>query len=483
MKWFKTSFTYPLITLALLASVGLQSAWLYQLFQSQKQQISQQIDEMVNDQAKTNLYLSLASLRPIGNQRQMRAFFLSRQWQQIRMAYDDMNIYGLDANFTINLQGDTTHVNMDFKVTDTPPKSRREVAPELVGLLPLAVLKKDTVALPRMLKSIAQRLGQMGVTAVPYYRISTFISGKQIANTLAPGTHAAYVSPKHSYNFKHHYQYQLMLISLDRDIWYKMRYHVISALLMLFLTGLAFYYVINLYRKQQLYADAKADFSNNMTHEFKTPIATVSLALESIGRYDLASDPEKLKNYIEIGRFELQRLNLMVEKVLNINQQDAEELRLNLQLYEVQAGLQQVVAAMKLQMAKTYSSIEIEDTAEPYFVLADPIHLSNIFYNLIDNAIKYGVKPTKINIALSEAEENVIIRIADNGPGIAEKYQEVIFDRFFRIPDKGAIHQVKGSGLGLYYVKQTLERHGGSIMVISGPDKGATFVITLPAAK
>ncbi|MEZ2334679.1 sensor histidine kinase [Mucilaginibacter sp. RCC_168] len=483
MNWLKASFTYPLITLALIASIALQSAWLYQLFQTQKQQLIQQIDEMVNEQAKTNLYLALASLRPIGNERQMKSFFLSPQWQQIRMAYDNMNIYGLDANFTINLEGHSTHVNMDFKVSDTPSKSRREVAPELLGLTPLAVLKKDTIALPRMLKSIAHHLKVMGVDATPYYRISTFVAGSQIVNTLPPHTHAEYYSAKHSYNFKHHYQYELILISLNPDVWYKMRYHVLSAVLMVLLTGLAFYYILNLHRKQQLYANAKADFSNNMTHEFKTPIATVSIALESIGKYGLTSDPEKLKNYIDIGRFELQRLNLMVEKVLNINQQETQETPLNLQLYEVQAGLAQVAAAMNLQMAKFDTSIEIEETDEPYFVLADPIHLSNILYNLIDNAIKYGIKPTLIKVSVKQAEDHVVINIKDNGPGIDEMYHEVIFDRFFRIPGKGEIHQVKGSGLGLYYVRQILKRHGGDIKVISAPGKGANFIITLPVAK
>jgi signal transduction histidine kinase len=483
MKWFRTSFTYPLVILALIASVGLQSAWLYQLFQSQKQQLRHQIDEIVNEEAKTNLYLSLASLGPVGNQRQMRSFFLSPQWQQIRMAYDHMNIYGLDANFTISLKGRTTHVNMDFKVSDTPPASRREVAPELVGLSPQAVLKKDTVTLPRMLRSISQHLKHMGISAKSYYRISTFISGEQIINTLPAPTTAAYYSAKHSYNFKHHYQFQLIIVSLDNVVWYNMRYHVLSAVLMILLTGLAFYYIIYLYRKQRLYAEAKAEFSNNMTHEFKTPIATVSIALESIAKYGISNDPEKLKNYIDISRLELERLNLMVEKVLNINQQEAEEPRLNLQLYEIQAGLDQVVAAMNMQTERSGSGIAIEKTVEPYFVFADPIHLNNIFYNLIDNAIKYGAKPVRINISIQQVTDQVIISIADNGPGIDEQYQELIFERFYRVPGKGEVHQINGSGLGLYYVRQTVELHGGNIKVTSAPGKGTTFTLTIPAAK
>lgn len=482
MKRLKAPYTYPLIIFALVVTVALQSAWLVQLFQSQKQQMSDDIEEMVNDQAKTNLYLSLASLDSIGNQRQMRSFFLSPQWQQIRMAYDNMNIYGLDANFTISLEGDTTHVNMDFKVSDSPPTVRREVAPELVGLSPEAVLRKDTVALPRMHKAVAARLRQMGVSATPYYRICTFVSGKQIASTLPSGSRAGYLSAKYSYNFKHHYQYQLAIRSLDGDIWYQMRYHVISAVLMVLLTSMAFYYVVNLYRNQKYFADAKADFTNNMTHEFKTPIATVNIALESIGKYGLANDLEKLKNYVDIGMFELQRLNLMVEKVLNISQQDAPEAQLNLQLYEVQSGLAQVVDSMNLQLAKTGSSIEIAETAEPYFVLADPIHLSNVFYNLIDNAIKYGTRPTRISISLRQTAGEIVISFRDNGPGIEETYHKDIFDRFFRIPGKGNIHQVNGSGLGLYYVRQTVKRHKGTITVVSSPGKGADFIITLPSA-
>ncbi len=482
MKWLKARFTYPLIACSLLVSIGLQGIWLHQLFITQKKQLSHEIDVMVNEQSKNSLYLSLASLGSIGNERQMKAFFLSPQWQQIRIAYDNMNIYGLNANFGIDLRGDSTHVTMDFTVKNMPARARREVAPELVGLPAADVLRLDTVALPRMEKNVAHQLYQMGITERAYDKISTFLKGELIRNNVPPGIKPEYISPKYSYNFKHHYQYQLVLVSLDRYVWYRIRYYTVSSLLMILLTCAAFYYVLRLFQKQKLYADAKADFTNNMTHEFKTPIATVSIALESISKYGLANNPEKLNNYVDISRFELQRLNLMVEKVLNIHQQEAEDNRLNLELYEIQAGLMQVVAAMKLQMAKTGASIELGQSPEPFFVLGDPIHLSNVFYNLIDNAIKYGGSPLKIVIAVKQQDEKVYINFSDNGPGIATAYQDAIFDRFFRIPRKGAIHDVKGSGLGLYYVKQTIEKHGGKISVSSEVGKGSDFLIILPSA-
>jgi signal transduction histidine kinase len=482
MKWFRAKYTYTLIVISLIVSTGLQVIWLQQLFLAQRKQLATEIENIVSNAAQTNLYYSLASLENIGNHRQMKALFLSPQWQQIRQAYDDMKMYGLNTTFQIDLRGDSTYVTMGFTLKDTPAKKKRTVAPELVGLSPAQILKFDTIALPRMEKNVGISLRQAGITSKIYHAIYSD-SGNTVLKSDFPKTlNAAYISKGYNYNFKHRFKYHLIVPSIDAVIWYRMRYYVMSSFIMILFTCTAFYFILRLLRNQRLYADAKADFTSNMTHEFKTPIATVAVALESITRYKLINDPETLQNYLDISQYELQRLNLMVEKVLNISKQNDGDHPLNLVLYEVQSGLQQVISSMQLQLLDSNATIRLYPSAEPCFVYGDPVHLTNVFYNLIDNAIKYAGNLLDLQINCEYQDDQVVISFKDNGPGIEKIYQESVFERFFRIPEDGDTHNIKGSGLGLHYVQQMVEKHGGVIKLKSEPGKGSNFMITLPKA-
>jgi signal transduction histidine kinase len=293
-------------------------------------------------------------------------------------------------------------------------------------------------------------------------------------------TKAAYHSGTYSYNLKSLHKYQLVVGDLNGVVIYQMRYYLFSSLLMILLTGLAFFFLMKLVRNQRLYADAKSTFTSNMTHELKTPVATIAVALESITKYQLVNDPEKLQNYLDISRHELQRLNLMIEKVLNLSQEEETINTMRAELYDMQAGLKQAVASMQVQLDNSGSVIHLLLANEPCFVNGDPLHLTNVFYNLIDNAIKYAGPKLKMQISCQCSAGNVSLSFKDDGPGIAGIYQQKVFDRFFRVPGVMDRHNVKGSGLGLHYVKQIVSKHGGSISVKSEPGKGSNFVIILP---
>lgn len=483
MKWFKTKYTYVLIVLSLLLSGGLQVVWLQQLFSAQQKQLTDDIENFVGTTVQANWYLSITSFEKPQHFRRVRQLFLSPQWKQLRQVFDNMKSIGITSYFKIDSGDDSTSVTLNFSLKDVPVK-RRDIAPRTynTGKTPAQLLASDSIALIGIKKDVTSGLRKMGVTSAIYYNIYTYDMSPVHESNLPKGFKPAFSSKKYMYGIHNHYRFQLCLPAINSVVWYRMRYYVASSLLMIILTCTAFYYILRLLRKQQLYADAKADFTSNMTHEFKTPISTVSLALESIKKYNLINNPETLQNYLDISQHELKRLDLMVEKVLNISKGNEAEQPLKLELYDVQSGLQQVISSMKLQLLNSHASIQFDASEEPCFVFGDPVHLTNIFYNLIDNAIKYSGNGLVMEISCKCNPQEVTLSFKDNGPGIDEIYHSNIFERFFRVPAEGAVHDIKGSGLGLHYVKQMIEKHKGTIRIKSETGNGANFIITLPTA-
>lgn len=483
MKWFKAKYTYVLIVLSLLISTGLQVVWLQQLFFAQQKELTEEIEHMVSRISQTNMYNSLAVFEKPGNLRQIRHLFLSPQWEQLRKAFDQMKMDGMSAEYSIITNDDSTAVDMHLSLKDNPVKKHRKAyVLTNTGRTPAQLIASDSLSLIAMKKKVIAGLKTIGISSGVYYNLYKSNKKEVFQTNLPKGLRSVYTSNIYMYNIQNRYKYQLSLTSINTAVWYRMRYYLASSILMVLLTGTAFYFILRLLRNQKLYADAKEDFASNMTHELKTPIATIALALESIKRYDLVNDPETLQSYLDIGQHELQRLDLIVEKALNINHGNNVEQPLKLELYDVQSVLQQVISSMQLQLLNSNASIQFEPSKEPCFVFGDAIHLTNIFYNLIDNAIKYSGKNMNLEISCIGDKEKVTLSFKDDGPGIDKIYHQTIFERFFRIPVEGNIHDIKGSGLGLHYVKQMVEKHGGNIKIKSTQGTGTNFIITLPAA-
>jgi len=483
MKWLRAKHTYTLIVLSLLVSTGLQFVWLQQLFLAQRKQLEQELEQVVSNASQFNIFSSLVSLSGPADQRRLKRFFLSPQWRLMRQAYDNMKMSGVKSSYSIIIQGDSTAVQMNMSLKDKPVKPLKYKKPvNTVGNMTAEqILVSDRISLITMKKRVTSELNKLGVHK-GYYKIYEYPFTKVQNSNFPGGQKQVFASKLYSFNLQGTHRYQLVLAEINSIVWYRMRYYLASSILMILLTCMAFYFILRLLRNQRLYADARADFASNMTHEFKTPIATVSVALESITKYKLANDPETLQNYLDISQHELQRLNLMVEKVLHISQENGGEQPLKLELYEVQSGLQQVINSMKLQLQQSHAGIHLLPSAEPCFVYGDPVHLTNIFYNLIDNAIKYAGDAFEMEIGCEYQGSQVILTFKDNGKGIEKIHQDKVFERFYRIPAAGDTHDVKGSGLGLHYVRQMVEKHRGMIRLKSEPGKGSTFIITLPAA-
>lgn len=240
-----------------------------------------------------------------------------------------------------------------------------------------------------------------------------------------------------------------------------------------------FGYAINIILRQKWLSEVKTDFINNMTHELKTPISTIGLSSQMIMRTDANTDPEKIQQYAGLIFKENKRLEHQVERVLNIAKLDKDEIKLEKERFDIHDLLQDVRENFEFNQNESGGSIQLNLNAVNYEVSVDPVHMTNVVYNLIDNAVKYCSQTPDVQITTTSEKKNLTIEIVDNGIGIKRENLKMIFDKFYRVPT-GNLHDVKGFGLGLYYVKLIIEEHDGAINVRSTPGVGTTFTIKLP---
>ena len=231
--------------------------------------------------------------------------------------------------------------------------------------------------------------------------------------------------------------------------------------------------------KQKRLSEVITDFINNMTHELKTPIATISLSSEMIMRLETDDDLEKAKKYAGIIFKENKRLETQVERVLNISTLDTENTTLNKKSLDFHELLAEVKDTFDFNQLANGGKILIENNASVFTIQADPIHITNVVYNLLDNAVKYSTTKPVISITTKNERNHLVIEIKDNGIGIRKEDLKMIFDKFYRV-STGNIHDIKGFGLGLFYVKLIINEHNGSIDVKSKLGEGSTFTIKLP---
>ncbi len=231
--------------------------------------------------------------------------------------------------------------------------------------------------------------------------------------------------------------------------------------------------------RQKKLSDIKSDFINNMTHEFKTPIATVSLAVDSINNSKIIKEEKEVRYYTGIIREEIQRMNKQVESVLRMSLLDKHELEFNLIETDIHELIDMAVSKVSLLLNERNGEIEVAAKAEDALVKIDPDHFTNALLNLLDNAIKYSEAEPQIVISTRNMDDGLTISVKDHGMGMSKEVQQKIFDKFYR-KSSGNIHNIKGFGLGLSYVKAIVEAFGGSISVKSEAGKGSTFNIFLP---
>lgn len=249
----------------------------------------------------------------------------------------------------------------------------------------------------------------------------------------------------------------------------------------IFLVGLSILSFALLYRnllRQHKLAEMKNDLISNITHELKTPIATVGVAIEALKNFNAIQDPQKTKEYLDISQNELQRLGLLVDKVLKLSMFENNAIGVKKEIIDLGDVVREVISSLKLQLEKSKASIQV-NTEGDLRVNADRHHLVSVVFNLLDNALKYNNGSVDIQVNLKEEGDKVILNVSDNGIGIPPHYQDRIFEKFFRVP-AGDTHNAKGHGLGLSYVARVIHEHHGNIRVESSEGSGSSFTIILP---
>jgi len=263
-----------------------------------------------------------------------------------------------------------------------------------------------------------------------------------------------------------------------RQIW-----RLLSVSIVLFLIIIiAFYVTIQTIFKQKKLSEMKNDLINNMTHEFKTPISTIALACEALRDRDIQKSEEMYNNYISVISEENKRLGGMAEQILQQAVFAKGKMKLDKEVLDIHQVVEDAVNRKQLEVHSKNGQIILQKNASETMIFGDKTHLANTFINLLDNAIKYTLDTPYIVVNTVNKGNEVLIRVSDNGIGISKSNQKKIFEKLYRV-STGNVHNFKGFGLGLNYVKVIVELHGGTITVNSEPGKGSTFTVRLPIEK
>ncbi|MFC2106934.1 sensor histidine kinase [Bacteroidota bacterium] len=254
---------------------------------------------------------------------------------------------------------------------------------------------------------------------------------------------------------------------------------IIVSLIFLLLLVIGYIYILLNLMKQKKLSEMKNDFINNITHEFKTPISTISVAGEMLQNKNINTDPDKVKRYSGIILGENTRIQNQVDQILQLSIIDKEALMLNKIEFDAHKVINDTVESFELYIGKREAKVILNLNANSYRIYADVSQFINIVSNILDNAIKYSPEYPKIEISTKNDKDQFVISIKDYGIGISRENQKQVFKKLYRV-STGDLHDAKGFGIGLYYVKKMVEEHGGSVILNSEINKGSTFTIKLP---
>ena len=325
------------------------------------------------------------------------------------------------------------------------------------------------------------------------YRLQYLYSGYDAydrwlyTDTLATGGTPGYipgpdaVSYQYAFSSSEHDVYRLTTEPLGNLVLRQMAGILTTSLVILLILGFSFWYLIRTILRQKTLEEMKSDFTNNITHELKTPIAVAYAATDALLNFHQADDPGKRERYLRICQEQLGRLGGLVEQILSMSMERRKTFRLHLEEIRLADLLPSLIELHKLKADKPVH-VTLDIIPENLTVTADRTHLANIVSNLLDNAVKYSRDRADITVRCHRTETDgrtwAEINVADHGIGIARDRQPHVFDKFYRVPT-GNLHEVKGYGLGLFYVKTMVEKHGGTVEVKSEPGKGSEFIVRI----
>ncbi len=271
----------------------------------------------------------------------------------------------------------------------------------------------------------------------------------------------------------------IIVPNIQKQVWQSLRWILFGAVAFMIIIIAAFYITIKTLLNQKKLGQIKSDFINNMTHEFKTPLATISLAVDAMNNEKVRHNDEKSAYFRNIIKEENIRMNKHVETILQAAFMEKQELKLNLIKISIHTMIEKVIDNYKLQLQNKNATVQLLLNAKNCEINGDQIHFSNLISNLVDNALKYSKEHLTIKISTHSTRNYLVIRIEDDGIGMSKESVKRIFEKFYRATT-GNLHNVKGFGLGMSYVKTVIDAHKGRIKVESILGKGTTFTIEVP---
>jgi signal transduction histidine kinase len=274
------------------------------------------------------------------------------------------------------------------------------------------------------------------------------------------------------------YKSALMIGGYKKHLFLQLLPEAFFAVLLLSVISGAFIVMYRSFRTQQKLGIMKNDLVSNMTHELKTPIATVKVALEALNSFGMINDPRTSKEYLGMAVAEMDRLELLVSQALNTSLLESGTMQLSMERQDITPVIRQTIAAMQPKLEQNGALLELSLPDGPVTGDIDRLHFQGVIVNLVDNSLKYADKQPVIRITLQHEGQWIRITVSDNGPGIPDRYIDKVFDKFFRVPS-GNVHNVSGYGLGLSYSKKTVEQHGGALGVRNNEEGGCSFIILL----
>jgi signal transduction histidine kinase len=332
----------------------------------------------------------------------------------------------------------------------------------------------DTIAIEQIDSAYKKALAYNGITAVFHITKDSLFKPDSISGT-------KFNTSKVPVGFLSKNAYQASFDAPTLFLLSNMAPEMALSILMVAFIAVTFLFLYKNLLAQRRLALMKNDFISNITHELKTPIATVNVAIEALRNFDALQSPERTKEYLDISAAELQRLSMLVDKVLKLSMFENKEIELQKENFDLKQLIEEVMYSMRLQFEKQGATVNFKTMGPDFNIHADRLHITSVVYNLFDNALKYSKDKPLINVELASIANEMVLSVADKGIGIAPDYADKIFDKFFRVPS-GDHHNIKGYGLGLSYAAEVIRKHGGTILLDSELGKGSRFTVKLPKA-
>ena len=469
-------FPVVLMLLAIIAVATFQAYWLVKNFREEKEELSFRTNVLFRDALQRIRVEKLKLDTNFNSNAKFRVAGYGAVGMMDAMRRKMLDSLGHERKFRVMVtQKD------EFIREGMPPDSISEIhifkdgpGPGIVKVLSRVDSLQDSIGVKELSAKYAQILKEERIS-IPY----SITSHKALlSDELRPPLFEN--DNEITIGFNKPVTYRVAISNTTAFVLQKMWSQILVSLLLVGLTVFSFTLLLRYLVQQRKLTQIKNDFISNITHELKTPIATVSVAIEALRNFDALHDPEKTKEYLAISSNELQRLSFLVDKVLKLSMFEKHQVELKEETIDLAVLVKEVVNSMKLQFEKYKAQVNVQLHGYRFNIEADRLHITSVLFNLLDNALKYSKENPSIHVELKDETERILLTITDNGIGIPAEFQKKIFDKFFRVP-AGDTHNVKGYGLGLSYVAYVIQRHYGSIEVESQPGIGSRFIIKLPA--